>query len=100
MRQEQIGELRMSLLTIMDEIHRVCEENNITYYIIGGTALGAVRHKGFIPWDTDIDIEILFLHPLTFSIIFHKINSKKNHLHTKTKCKCIPHGVCRYIIQH
>lgn len=35
MRQEQIGELRMSLLTIMDEIHRVCEENNITYYIIG-----------------------------------------------------------------
>ena len=56
MRQEQIGELRMSLLTIMDEIHRVCEENNITYYIIGGTALGAVRHKGFIPWDTDIDI--------------------------------------------
>ena len=56
MKQEQIGELRKSLLTIMDEIHRVCEKMNFTYYIIGGTALGAVRHHGFIPWDTDIDI--------------------------------------------
>lgn len=52
----QIEELRITLLYIMDEIHRVCEENQINYYIIGGTAIGAVRHKGFIPWDTDIDI--------------------------------------------
>ena len=43
-------------LEIMDEIHRVCVENNLVYYIIGGTALGAVRHGGYIPWDVDIDI--------------------------------------------
>lgn len=52
----QIKELRETLLCIMDEIHRVCVGAGIQYYIIGGTALGAVRHKGFIPWDTDIDI--------------------------------------------
>lgn len=52
----QINQLRLCLLNTMDEIHRVCEKHQITYYIVGGTALGAVRHDGFIPWDTDIDI--------------------------------------------
>lgn len=44
------------LVEAMDKIHRVCVENGITYYLIGGSTLGAVRHKGFIPWDVDIDI--------------------------------------------
>lgn len=56
MEEEKVRILRSSLLDIMDEIHRVCEENGFTYYIVFGTLIGAVRHKGFIPWDTDIDI--------------------------------------------
>lgn len=48
--------LQQKQMEIMDEIHRICVKNNIVYYIIGGTALGAVRHGGFIPWDLDIDI--------------------------------------------
>lgn len=56
MRLEQLKEIQMVQLTIMDEIHRVCTKNNLRYYLIGGSALGSVRHKGFIPWDVDIDI--------------------------------------------
>lgn len=43
-------------IEIMDIIHDFCVKEKIHYYIIGGTALGAVRHNGFIPWDIDIDI--------------------------------------------
>ncbi len=56
MNAEQTRKLQLAQLELMDEIHRICTEYNIRYYMIGGTALGAVRHKGFIPWDVDIDI--------------------------------------------
>lgn len=56
MTPEKFRALQLVQASIMDEIHRVCVKNNLKYYMIGGTALGAVRHKGFIPWDVDIDI--------------------------------------------
>lgn len=51
-----IKRLHRHLLDILSDVIRVCAELEIDYFIMGGTALGAVRHGGFIPWDDDLDI--------------------------------------------
>ena len=57
--QEELKKLQDTQLKMMDLIHDFCVKNDIKYYMIGGTLLGAVRHKGFIPWDLDIDIAMM-----------------------------------------
>lgn len=49
-------ELQKNLLEMFTWFHGVCEQHHLRYYMLGGTMLGAVRHKGFIPWDDDIDV--------------------------------------------
>ena len=51
-------ELHGILLDLGKEFHKICVKNNIPYYMLGGTMLGAVRHKGFIPWDDDMDFGV------------------------------------------
>ena len=51
-----LDELRNIQLDILDKIDEYCRKNNLRYSLGGGTLLGAVRHKGYIPWDDDIDI--------------------------------------------
>ena len=53
---DEIREYQLAQLELMKMMDELCSKLNVTYYIIGGTLLGAVRHGGFIPWDPDIDI--------------------------------------------
>lgn len=49
-------DIQKQLLSLLLEIDEICKEHGIEYYIDGGTALGAIRHRGFLPWDDDADI--------------------------------------------
>jgi len=51
--------VKQKLLLLLDKFVSVCEQQGLQYYLAGGSVLGAVRHKGFIPWDDDIDVYMM-----------------------------------------
>lgn len=88
---EQIKKIEYELLL---KIKDICDSENICYTLIGGTLLGAIRHKGFIPWDDDIDIamprkdykrfiDYCINHDVPFDLLAHEINDKYYNLYAK-----------------
>lgn len=59
MEKMKLDEIKSIQLHILKEVDAICRENNIKYFLTGGTLLGAIRHGGYIPWDDDIDIALL-----------------------------------------
>ena len=55
----EVKEIQKVSYEILLEIDRICKKNDIAYMLVAGTALGAIRHKGFIPWDDDIDVGMI-----------------------------------------
>lgn len=74
MNNQTIHDVQMKILEVMKFIDKVCRKNDITYFIMGGTALGAVRHGGFIPWDDDLDIFMTPDQYEKFKLVFNKLN--------------------------
>jgi lipopolysaccharide cholinephosphotransferase len=56
MNDDELKLLHNKILEIAEYFDNFCKENEIIYYLMGGTALGAMRHQGFIPWDDDFDV--------------------------------------------
>lgn len=54
--EDDLEELHSILLMIFDDVVSICKSNGLKFAMIGGSAIGALRHRGFIPWDDDIDI--------------------------------------------
>lgn len=75
----QLRSLQLAQLDILKEVDRICRENNIAYSLAGGTLLGAVRHKGYIPWDDDADIVLLRPEYDRLASVFDKMTDSKTY---------------------
>lgn len=87
------AELKRLQLNILDITASFCEKNGINYWLDSGTLIGAVRHKGYIPWDDDIDIGMLRDDYEKFSQSFNKLNNKYKFVCVENDDQyCLPFG--------
>lgn len=77
MSEQSVRMAQDKILETMKFIDKLCRENGIVYYIMGGTALGAVRHSGFIPWDDDLDIFMTPDQYKKFKTVFENAKSEQ-----------------------
>jgi lipopolysaccharide cholinephosphotransferase len=76
---EEMRALQLKELEILKYLRQVCEENHLLFYLAGGSAIGALRHQGFVPWDDDVDV---FMPRKDYETLYSKwnqISSKKQY---------------------
>lgn len=96
-----LRESQLLQLDVMKMIHEVCVKENITYYLIAGCLLGAVRHGGFIPWDDDIDIGMPRKDYEKFKEVFYNHFSNEDYfLQDWTTDKYYSHSLMRLCIKN
>ena len=102
MDENTLFKIKKLQIEIMDNIHSLCVKNDISYYMVGGTLIGALRHKGFIPWDVDIDIAMpRYCYEKFKSICSTQLDSKYVYLDYKnTKGFNKPHSIVRLKNSH
>jgi len=94
--KSSVKEIQTKILEIIKYMHELCVENSIQYCIMGGTALGAVRHGGFIPWDDDLDVFMTPSNYLKFKVVFEKKNDERFYLQEfKTNKKYLEYAKVR-----
>jgi len=74
-----LRKLQLTQLQLLQEVDIICKRYGLSYNLSDGTLLGAVRHKGFIPWDDDIDIEMPYAHYKKFCKICRKTHNKNKY---------------------
>lgn len=87
----ELQHLQKVVLLIAKDVDKLCRENNIHYYLGGGGAIGAVRHKGFIPWDDDLDFLMPYEEFERFVLICRdKLDCNKYEIDQDTGCCALP----------
>lgn len=86
-----IIELQDKILEIMVYVDAFCREHGIVYYLMGGSALGAMRHSGFIPWDDDLDIFMDYANYNKFEACCNKYLDTERFYYQKRDTKELPY---------